>query len=271
VLERELEILIRIAPENFLPEGWSLIAQQLGLPSGRLDMLYSDQLGDKHIVELKKGRATESAVDQVLRYATDLRLQSNLSGVIPWVIANEITEKTRKFAIEKNVRTLEITREKCFEVIEKNGITASDLLGKRLQPDVLHGGSGGVRKNSIVPFSEVKSQVDLEVADVLQDIKALDGIQLVSGAMQTTVSYKGVKLGGYNRKHRGGHGYLSEGVIINIDIERSIKRLGFTRSTKPQKNKGHEHVWWELSKRKIEVFPKGIALAMKLVDEILSE
>ena len=61
MLERELEILIRIAPENFLPEGWSLIAQQLSLPSGRLDMLYSDQLGDKHIVELKKGRATESA------------------------------------------------------------------------------------------------------------------------------------------------------------------------------------------------------------------
>ena len=66
MLEREFEILIRTLPRAFLPSGWVLIAQQLSLPSGRLDMLYSDKAGVRHVVELKKRRDHVEDVDFVI-------------------------------------------------------------------------------------------------------------------------------------------------------------------------------------------------------------
>ena len=106
MLEREFEILIRTLPRAFLPSGWVLIAQQLSLPSGRLDMLYSDKTGVRHVVELKKGKAPKSAIEQVLSYANDLRSQGKKACVVPWIIANEISKATENYAHENKVRTL---------------------------------------------------------------------------------------------------------------------------------------------------------------------
>ena len=178
MLEREFEILIRTLPKIFLPSGWSLIAQQLSLPSGRLDMLYSDKSGTRHVVELKKGKAPKSSIEQVLNYAKDLRSQNSKTTVIPWVIANEIPEATREFAIRQKVKTLEITTEKCFEIMRKQKISARDLFGKRLAKGVLHGGSGGVRKGSITDNKEVFKEVGKEIATVLRSINKKRGVYI---------------------------------------------------------------------------------------------
>ena len=269
MLEREFEILIRTLPRAFLPSGWVLIAQQLSLPSGRLDMLYLDKAGVRHVVELKKGKAPKSTVEQVLNYANDLRTQSKKASVVPWIIANEIPETTVNYANKNKVRTLEITTEKCFEVMRKKKITARDLFGKRLGKGVLHGGSGGVRKNSITDNKEVFKEVGSEIAKVLRSIDRKRGVEMFSGGMQTTVIYKGVKLGGYNRKHRGGHAYITDGVVINTYTEKNVERLGFRRMAKSQKTSSHQHVWWELSAKNIGAFEAAIELAIDIVDETL--
>ena len=269
MLEREFEILIRTLPRAFLPSGWVLIAQQLSLPSGRLDMLYSDKAGVRHVVELKKGKAPKSAIEQVLSYANDLRSQGKKACVVPWIIANEISKATENYAHENKVRTLEITTDKCFEVMRKNNITARDLFGKRLEKGVLHGGSGGVRKNLITDNNDVFKEVGNEIAKVLLSIDRKRGVEMFSGGMQTTVTYKGVKLGGYNRKHRGGHAYITDGVVINTKIEKNIEQLGFKRMVKSQKTRSHQHVWWELSAKNIDAFEDAIGLAIDIVDETL--
>lgn len=269
MLEREFEILIRTLPKAFLPNGWVLIAQQLSLPSGRLDMLYSDKAGVRHVVELKKGKVPKASIEQVLNYARDLSSQSKNTSVVPWVIANEIPEATVNYAIKHKVRTLEITTEKCFEVMRKKEITASDLFGKRLGKGVLHGGSGGVRKNLITDNKEVFKEVGNEIAKVLRSIDGKRGVKMFSGGMQTTVIYKGVKLGGYNRKHRGGHAYITDGIVINTKIEKNVKRLGFKRMVKSQKTSSHQHIWWELPSKNIQAFEDAVVLAIDIVDETL--
>jgi len=269
MLEREFEILIRSLPKQFLPEDWILIAQQLSLPSGRLDMLYSDKSGARHVVELKKGKAPKSSIEQVLNYARDLQSQSKKTTVIPWVIANEIPESTENYAIQRSVKTLEITTEKCFEVMRKEKITARDLFGKRLAKKVLHGGSGGVRRTSITDNKEVFKEVGKEIASALRGIIKKTDIELVSGAMQTSIIYKGVKLGGYNRKHRGGHAYITDGVVISKKADDKLKRLGFKRMVKSQKSSSHQHVWWELAAQNIDAFDDAIEMAISIVDKTL--
>ena len=94
-------------------------------------------------------------------------------------------------------------------------------------------------------------------------------IELVSGAMQTSIIYKGVKLGGYNRKHRGGHAYITDGVVISKKAYYKLKRLGFKRMVKSQKSSSHQHVWWELAAQNIDAFDDAIEMAISIVDKTL--
>ena len=101
---------------------------------------------------------------------------------------------------------------------------------------------------------------------VLCEISSIASIEMTSGGMQTSIKYKGIKLGGYNRKHRGCHAYISTGVILNKEMELLLKTLNFNRMTKTQKGSSHEHVWWELKSNNIKSLPIAIGAAIDIID-----
>ena len=260
MLEREFEILIRLAKEEFLPSDWNLKAQQLSLPSGRLDMLFIDSNSITHIVELKKGSAPKAAIDQVLKYIRDIQLKYPSKKFVPWVIAHEISESTKIYANENEVKTLAISRHKCSEVMEKKNITTKDLVGIRLSKKTLHGGGSGIKSDKQIDNEVVFREVSENVSKILREINKIEYIDMTSGTMQTLIHYKGVKLGGFNRKHRGGHGYISDGVVLSDQTSDKLKELNFIYMTKNQSGSSHEHVWWEIKESNI----KNLLVAIKL-------
>lgn len=268
MLERQFEILVRLCAADIFPKDWKLKAQQLTLPSGRLDMLYADSKGIRHIVELKKGKAKIDSVDQAIGYARDLKILLDGAVVKPWVVAHKIPPEVEEYAIKSGTRTLEISISKCEELIRKYNLSEADLFGARREKGVLHGGSGGVR--NIRPNKEVYKILPQEVARVLKSIEKHPHCNVLSGAMQTVIHYRGVKLGGYNRTDRGGHGYITEGVVLNDEMMKQLENLGFRKMTKTQKSSNHEHIWWEISSKYIEQFSKAIEAAKKVVDRSLN-
>ena len=83
MLERSFEILVRLCATDVFPGDWELIAQQLSLPSGRLDLLFADSEQRRHLIELKKGSAKRESVDQANRYRKDLTQLLDGATVIP--------------------------------------------------------------------------------------------------------------------------------------------------------------------------------------------
>lgn len=270
MLERAFEILVRRCAADIFPKDWKLKAQQLNVASRRLDMLYADSKDILHIVELKKGKAKIDSVDQAIRYAKNLKILLDGAVVKPWVVAHKIPPEVEEYAIKSGTRTLEISISKCEELIIKYKLSPADLIGERREKGVLHGGSGGVRKIKIRPNREVYKILPQEVARVLKSIEKHPHCNVLSGAMQTVIHYRGVKLGGYNRTDRGGHGYITEGVVLNRKSRTQLENLGFRKRTKTQKSSNHEHIWWEISSKYIEQFAKAIQAAKKVVDRSLN-
>lgn len=269
MLERELEILVRLCTPDIFPKGWRLIAQQLTLPSGRLDMLYADKKDIRQVVELKKGKAKIDSVDQAVGYAQDLIKQLNDKNVIPWVVAHEISMDVVKYAKECGVKTLEISTSYCQELITKYNLNEADLLGARRQKGILHGGSGKGGIRNPIDNQEVYKVLPQSVAKVLSSTEKKPNFLVRSGGMQTVIHYRGVKLGGYNRMHRGGHAYITEGVVLNDDMVNQLKSFGFRKMRKTQKGSNHEHIWWEISSNHIEQFAKALDAAQNVVDRSL--
>ena len=269
MLEREFEILLRMAPEEFLPKDWTLKAQQLNLTSGRLDMLFVDTHSFTHVVELKKGSAPRSSVDQVLEYAKEIRLNFPHKKFIPWVIAHEISSVTRNHANDNKVKTLAIPTAMCFEVMKKRNITEKDLAGRRLTKKTLHGGGSGIKPEKQIPNNEVFKEISEDVAELLRGLNKIEHIDMTSGSMQTLIHYKGFKLGGYNRKHRGRHGYITEGVVLSEEISDKLKALNFVRMTKTQQGSSHMHIWWEIRESDMKSFSEAIKLCITTVESFL--
>lgn len=270
MLERSLEILVRLcAPSIFGPD-WELRAQQLTLAkSGRIDLLFSDSQGALHVLEVKKGRANTAAIQQVLRYAEDLRtIKAKPSAVIPWVVAHEVPKSVQLAAKGQEVRFVEIPMSRCTELIQTSGITAAELSGRRRDGSVVFGGGTKMGLWSKVDLESVLAEMPPETASLMRSLNDDRGIAIASGAMQTVLHYKGAKLGGINRKHRGGTAYIATGVILTDATERALMTFGFKRMTKIQSSK-HEHVWWETSWSNITGFRNAIELAKHVVDEAL--
>lgn len=267
--ERSLEILVRHCVESIFDVGWNLIAQQLTLPSGRIDLLFSDGLHQRQVVELKKGRAKKEAVHQVLRYAVDLSDLLDGTSVSPWVLAHEIPNDVEAYASSVGVRTRAVSVAECEELVKAYGLSEKDLLGIRRAEGVLHGGSGGGGVWRSVPNAEAYLEMPHQMAALLRSFETQDHFILRSGAMQTVIHYRGVKLGGVNRKHGGGHGYISEGVVLRHDTALLLERLGFSRKTKIQAGSDHEHIWWQLPIQEADSFGKAIHHAVDVVDRSL--
>ena len=268
MLEREFEILLTSYKNEFFPNDWKLVAQQLGLPGGRLDLLYKDGNKVLQLVEIKKGRAPKKTIEQVLGYLKDLAAENPTKKVMAWVVAHSIGNEVKAYALEHGVNTLEIPESKCYQVMEKCGVSENDLLGVRLRQGVLNGGNGGIRAGNTdnnQAFSEMPQNIETFFRELIRE----PGLKVHSGNMQSTIAYQGLKLGGYNRKHRKGHWYISSGIVISPDFEQLLDSLSFERMTKIQKGSLHEHIWWELRKEKVPNFQKVMKYAKNLIDKSL--
>lgn len=269
MLERAFEILFRLHPEDFVGEKWTLRAQQLSLTSGRLDLLFSDPAGTRHVVELKKGPAGPSAIDQVCAYASDLHHVGGKFEIVPWVVAHQISESLKHKAAEHNVRCLEVSLAQCDRVAKARGISEADLLGPRKDNRVLTGGSGKKGLRSRITNSQAYKTMPTEMARYLRGLERTSGFDLASSTMFTVIYYKFVKIGGVNVKHRRGVAYIPTGVVLNAATERRLAKRGFRYMEEVKSGGKHVHVWWEVPYDCVDSFSAAIDDAVSLVDRII--
>lgn len=267
--ERTLEIIVRSCPEDVFGPGWRLRAQQLSLPSGRIDLLFVDGEESLQLVELKKGRATPASIDQVLAYKHDLENELDGSAITPWVVAHDISIRTERRAAESGVRVLALSLQKCAAIAENRGITERDLLGQRWDGTVISGGGAKRGLRHPVPNEEAYAKMPPTMAGWLRKLEHDTHMDVASGGMQTVLHYRGVKLGGVNRTSRGGVAYIASGVVLAPSHEQALHELGFRRMTKTQRGSSHEHIWWEILSSRVESFARAIDNACALVDRTL--
>lgn len=269
MLERSFEIIVRRCPEEIFGKGWELRAQQLSVQSGRIDLLFSDRNGIRNVVELKKGRATRRAIEQVLGYASDLSRELDCVDVVPWVVAHEIPSKVANYAAQVGVRTKAVSLEDCKDIVVRNEITEGDLIGRRKDGSVISGGSPKRGLRNKVPNETAYAEMPIEMADTLRKIEKQPHIDIASGNMQTVVYYWDIQLGGVNRKHSGGVAYIVSGTVLTPEHEIRLAQLGFKRMTKTQQGSNHEHNWWETPWRRASAFFRAVEDAKGLVDRAL--
>lgn len=269
MLERSFEIIVRLCPGEIFGKGWELRAQQLSLPSGRIDLLFIDGDGVRNVVELKKGRATRRAIEQVLGYAKDLSRELDCVDVVPWVVAHEIPSKVASYAAEAGVRTKGVSLQECKEIVERNGISEGDLLGRRKDGSVISGGSPKRGLRNKVPNEIAYAEMPIEMADALRKMEKQPHMDIASGNMQTVIYYWDIQLGGVNRKHRSGVAYIVSGMVLTPRHEKRLGQLGFVSMSKTQQGSNHEHIWWETSWRHTSAFIRAVEDAKGLVDRAL--
>lgn len=262
--ERYFEILVSLAPDVIFGPNYKVIAQQLTLPSGRIDLLLEDDSGHKHIVEIKKDVAKPDAVKQVLRYVRDYR--EVYSGVVyGWVVANKISDAALSLAATEGVRTLYVPEMDYMSILAKKGISEELLFGDRVQPGVLMG--GGVQKfNSTISDLDVVAERLPEVTGgYLRELLSRSGISFTHGKLQTAIIYKGVKIGGVN----GLHFFVSTNIVTDQKDEAVLQGSGFVRRQKTQASSSHMHVYWTLKPTEIVSADKVISHFVRKIDRIL--
>lgn len=240
--ERQMEIIISRGIEEVLGEGHKLIAQQVSVGSaGRLDLLVSKPDGTRMVIELKKGRLTDKHINQVLRYSETLSEDGGIE-IDSMLIGNEASEEFHQQATERGVRIRALTEEKLREIQSSIGLGLAELQGERRKSGVLYGG-GGVQAR--VPVQDALYECPAPIGTLVQELeKEYPVIQFAAGSMQIAIVYKGVKVGGLNRQHRGGHTYISTGVVLTDEHENMLKANQFLKMSKSQKS--HEHIGWEI-------------------------
>lgn len=272
MLERDFEIIIRVSVEDIFGLGWHLRAQQLSLDSGRIDLLLGDPELNLHLIEIKKGKATGSALDQVESYASDLASAKTREGKITaWIVAHDIPDRLAQAATGRGIRFLAVSEAECERLMHRHGIDDATLLARRRDGKVLWGGGPKRGLRNIVPNEEALAEMPESLANGLCGFCSHWGIEMASGGMQTVLHYKGVKLGGVNRRHRGGHCYISAGVVLTIEVANLLEEQGFRRMTKTQKSSRHEHIWWESPWNNVEGFLSALTQARRVVDRALMD
>jgi hypothetical protein len=264
VLERTLEIALSRYPE-LIDESFTLVGQQLATSAGILDLLFKDRGGNLHLVEVKKGPATLEAVSQVIRYVE--RYAAEGRNAVPWVVAHSVPSTVAIYARDHGVRTRAISIDAVERfLVERRTSLAQLMTLRRRTPGALTGGAGDLWRqvDSEVAYAEISG----DIAAVLRELATAPQFTLKTGAMQTTIWYRGVKLGGYNRKHRGGVGYVTSG-IISPAIRASLEQLGFVWIEKHQSGNSHVHTWMEIPSSHAVEFARGLEQVRTAVEKKL--
>jgi hypothetical protein len=67
ILEANLANILEARPDDLEP-GLTLVGREFVTDVGRIDLLYTDRQGNLVVVELKRGKPTNSVIDQIARY-----------------------------------------------------------------------------------------------------------------------------------------------------------------------------------------------------------
>jgi hypothetical protein len=238
--ERTFEIIVTNNISDVFGQGFRLSAQQLSSPSGRIDLLVTN--GRKNwIVELKKGQANRRAIDQVLKYVDHYRSVGEL--VEGWIVAHEISATIERQANDLGIRTTAVPISRCEELTAKAGLDEAALSGVRIQAGVVRGGGAMRFGKKEISFEEALLDMDTRCAGLFREINGIAGVEIFSGAMQTTIIYKGFKIGGLRRTNPAF--YILSGLVTDRKTEDFIASHGFRKKLKQSKNDHHQHTWYE--------------------------
>lgn len=240
--ERYFEILLSRAVPIVFGDHFSLIAQQLTLPSGRVDLLLQDNAGAKHIVEVKKDQAKLEAVLQVMRYVADFRQIAN-TPVFGWVVANSIPQQTKLFADENGIGCLAVPFDQYGAIMQQAGLTEPELMGERVQQGILMGGGVQQFRANAVTFDEAASLLPEPTQAFVRTLAQTEYFSFACGKMQMAIIFKGIKIGGFNRSHR--HVFISSNIVLDAQDEAALDSNGFVMVRKTQESSTHMHVYWK--------------------------
>ena len=241
--EKQMEIIISRGIDRVLGAGNRLQAQQVGVGGGRLDLLVSRPDGTRMVVELKKGRLARKHVEQVRAYAEALSTDAGMNAEA-MLIVSEASPRLLDFARQGGVHVETISESRLSQLAQRIGLSESDLLGDRRKDGVLFGGGSGLRTS--VPLQAALGECPEPVRGLVNSLDAgFSQSQFRAGTSQIVLHYKGIKVGGLNRRDRGGHTYVSTGVVLSAEHEAVLDRNHFFRMMRNTTGK-HEHVWWEL-------------------------
>lgn len=240
--ERQMEIIISRGIELVFGEGSKLHAQQLGVGNGRLDLFVSQPNGIRTVVELKKGRLAEPHIAQAIGYAEALSTDSGME-ICAMVVANAASSQLIALAAARGVQVKVISESQLSRLSSQLGLSESDLLGDRRREGVLFGGRAGLR--TYVPLQTALAECPEPIRGLVAHLRAnFPQLDLEAGKLQIVLHYKGIKVGGLNRFHRGGGTYVSTGVVLTDDHRKLLEMNQFSEMS--QNTTGtNEHVWWE--------------------------
>jgi hypothetical protein len=265
MLERSLEIVCVNAPKKIFGNEWKVIAQQLNLPSGRLDVLLSNESGSIQVVELKKGAANLAALSQVTRYKIDLMASFPGKNVVACILAHAIPSQIRTKAIEMGISCIELPMKSIDEIRQEFGIDDSVLLGKRKIQGILSGGQARKSQTGRVSNNEAYQAMPKCIETNLSTLESSEHFRIYSMIMQTIILYREIKIGGINRKHRGGVAYIASGVVNSEHLANSLFSLGFR-----EMHDGRSHYWYETSWNNCSEIKDAISLTTSNIEEIFN-
>ena len=241
--ERQMEIIVSRGIDRVLGTGHQLQAQQVGVGGGRLDLLVSRPDGTRMVVELKKGRLARKHVEQVRRYAEALSTDAQMNAEA-MLIVNEASPRMLDFAGQGGVHVETISESRLSELAKQIGLSEPELLGDRRKDGVLFGGGSGLRTS--VPLQAALAECPEPIRSLVNSLDAsFSHSRFRAGTSQIVLHYRGIKVGGLNRRERGGHTYVSTGVVLSAEHEVVLESNRFFQMTRNTTGM-HDHVWWEL-------------------------
>lgn len=244
--ERYLEILVSRSPAVVFGVGFRVVAQQLTLPSGRVDLLLEDGSGRKHIVELKKDEAKVEAINQVHRYLIDFR-NLHSGQVDAWVVANAINPVAQVYAETLGIRTLSIPESNYPRIMREAKLNLEDLYGERVSPGVLMGGGVQKFKKNNVELENALSLLPDTARNVVAALKKFPKVSFEAGKLQVVVLFNGIKVGGINHLHC----YISSNIVLDAADSKILLDNSFARVAKTQAKSSHVHVYWKSNLRNL--------------------
>ena len=262
--ERDFEIIFAHHLEHYLGVGWRLVGQQMSLNIGRIDMLVADPSGGRHIIELKKGSPQVACIEQVLAYRQTFLAESSVDAVC-WIVANEISSRLHVAAQAAGVRTLAIAESDLF-----SRSAVCKLNGPRKTGDGIFGGETKHGLRNVIDEAIAYEQLPtIEFKKSYNTLKAIPKLHMASGLMQTVIKYRGIKIGGINRTTKGGHFYISNGLVLTAETQAILLRYGGRRDEGKQAHKTHKHVFYEFTKHQSTGFMLAVQHCIDIINQAL--
>lgn len=116
MIEREMQELLWLYPEELLNEALTQVAWEARSEIGRADLVFGDRHGRLWVVEVKRGKLPRGAIDQLLDYFGMMKLRFPEKPIELIEVANVIPSERRQACESREIECYEIS-EKRFRVV----------------------------------------------------------------------------------------------------------------------------------------------------------